>query len=157
MKTVEELAEEYVAGLESEQPGTYNQCYYSGALEDAFRYGYEAANRWISIEEELPTYDQRTWLFCIFDYPKLENKARLACWNPKRKKFECAYMSEVIEDYVTHWMPLPAGIQKQMSKTNENNEKETKLLQKMPQPILLEIRTYGFYTTLRKIVHKTSK
>jgi hypothetical protein len=43
----------------------------------------------------------------MFNYPGVENTPRLAHWNPLRKKLECAYKSKVIEDFVTHWMPLP--------------------------------------------------
>lgn len=117
MKTLEELADEYryvnfnYRDVQNNFEPAESAVVYAIVAEEirkAFIAGYAAANRWISVEEELPTYDKNIWLFCIFNYPKLENKMRLACWNPSRKKFECAYMSEIIEDYVTHWMPIPA-------------------------------------------------
>jgi hypothetical protein len=64
-------------------------------------------SEWIKCSERLPEYSTPEWLFCMFNYPGVENTPRLAHWNPLRKKLECAYKSKVIEDFVTHWMPLP--------------------------------------------------
>lgn len=43
MKTPEQMAEEYIAGLESQQKCCYNQSYGVGALESGFLAGYQAA------------------------------------------------------------------------------------------------------------------
>jgi hypothetical protein len=90
-KTPEQLAEEYIAGLESQQKGCYNQSYGVGALESGFLAGYQAAKQWISVKDSEPS--DETWVLgtngrdieCVF------------------KHFTDCYSMTTI----THWMPLP--------------------------------------------------
>lgn len=62
-------------------------------------------HEWVSVKERLPM--DENWYYCFFTTENLNNPIRLAHFNPDRKKFECAFMSKVIEDDCTHWFPLP--------------------------------------------------
>ena len=101
MKTPEELADEYIEKKwgwlkKSQAKGEWNtQSTYS--YRDAFLAGYAAANRWISVEEELPEVEQEC-LTLDSDTAYLDRRVSLNFFYDK----EC--WDHML---ITHWQPLP--------------------------------------------------
>lgn len=102
----EKAAEEYVAELESQQPGCYNQSYGVGALETAFlagiQYGRENPG-WISVSKQLPPHsDSETKLYLVWVVSERGSHAETSMLYPDGK-----WSHLRSEEIVTHWMPLP--------------------------------------------------
>lgn len=110
-KTAEERAEEYVAGLESQQEGCYNQSYGAGALEQAYRMGWHDRDKesgWVSVVSELPTFNKRV-LCChasggMFTAYRSKTTDTRWCWVEFERKDNCTVW---LEGDVTHWQLLP--------------------------------------------------
>lgn len=106
MKTPDELADRY-----------YDTCEFIGRVPDvikqAFLAGYAAANRWISVEEELPERDGEYLVSSQYgktSKPLLSilRVATFSTSNESRINTEgFLYTDGSIDFNVTHWMPLP--------------------------------------------------
>jgi len=95
MKTPEELAVDHyynsAINVRSDIPQHLHEDF-QAEIEEAFLAGYAAANRWISVEEELPEEGQKILA--------LEKGDPIVTW---------FYDKECWEDMsITHWLPIPA-------------------------------------------------
>ena len=99
MKTIEQQAEEYAKQqkIKRTQGQSVAVCIKNEDLQfDAFIAGYEAAKKWISVEEELPQNITTV----------------LVCGNSMRTTalFQDGFFYpdfEVVGNIVTHWLPIP--------------------------------------------------
>lgn len=109
MKTPEELADEYINAC------LYEYCKGNNAINNRqfFLAGYAAANRWISVEEELPERDGEYLVSSQYgktSKPLLSilRVATFSTSNESRINTEgFLYTDGSIDFNVTHWMPLP--------------------------------------------------
>jgi hypothetical protein len=96
MKTIEEAAEKYAQKMENEDG--YVGC--SPCWEVAFKAGVEHAQKWISVEDELPEAGKRVLIKLKNGYITTDERV------DKRKVFSC--FNSIIVDKedkaaVTHW------------------------------------------------------
>jgi hypothetical protein len=106
-KSPEELAEEYIAGLESQQEGCCNQSYGIAALEYGFLAGYQAAApQWISVKDRLPPPQTE-----VLWWNKAAQQAGVSSWEYMSycddTRIEWGDAGNLSIRKFTHWMPLP--------------------------------------------------
>ena len=116
MKTIEQQAEEYAKQqkIKRTQGQSVAVCIKNEDLQyDAFIAGFEAATKWISVDDELPKKDfnhvqvGKFSVDCILKGVDEEGDIYLiGYYNFIEKKWQFNYNNEI--DFIpTHWLPIP--------------------------------------------------
>jgi len=100
----EKAAEEYWIATDADCDYDGGSAYSADALMKAFTAGISHARRWIPVSTP-PT--ESGWVYGFFPSLPKDLQVRLSHYNLDRRKFECAFFSQVIEDDCTHWFPKP--------------------------------------------------
>jgi len=99
--TIEKQAEEYAN--KNGMPQIKQKCIYE-AITKAYIKGYQDANQWISVSEQMPIEIIGFYNCLVIRNDKQIRQAR---FNALMQRFQNMNFED-IHDSVTHWMPLPS-------------------------------------------------